>query len=784
MAGAELLVDAVAVIDDELVPDAWVAIADGHIRAVGAGGSRPPEADVRTSLHGATVLPGFIDVHVHGGGGSAFGADEEANQRAADFHLLNGTTALLPTLATTTMPMLLRGAGALSLIPEVRPGQGRLLGLHLEGPFISPDRRGAHDPSLIRPPDPGDLALLCAAGSDRVRLLTAAPERPGFAGLAQAAADAGVRLAAGHTDATGRQLRAAIASGVGSLTHTFNAMRPVTQRDPGVIEAIADTGVFCELICDGIHVHPALIRTLRTLAGWDRVVLVTDASAWAGSPDGDYQTPNRRVEVRAGAVRLAGTDVLAGRALTMLAAARNYVRFTGADLAEVAAVTSGNAARLLGEQHRLGRIRPGYAADLVVLDDRLDCLGVMSAGAWARAPGAPSAPKAPTRLPAARLTHLPAPTRTQMVSSRTATVPLPPLSAESLNGFVVDIGGTKLLTGAVRGGVIAAERSFQISQFAGPAGMMDTIAETGRQLCSAADISLEAAVVAVAGRLDRQSGTVLQAANLPFVDFPLAAELSKRLDGSPVRIEHDAVCGLIGETTAGAARGFANVIYLTVSTGISVGILVDGALLEGTHGAAGELGHTPVESPGIACPCGSSGCLEAYASGRALAELGQQAAADGTSPALAATIAAGGVISAKDVVSAARRGDPASAAIVDKAVGLLARAIQLLLMTLDPELVVLGGGVMSNSYFADRVVAASRLASDEFARVRRAGLGERSVMYGGMFFLPNRERGLDGQSPRKAAVNGVARGHRWERSALEHSNAVPQAGEPANSDTA
>src|SRR5262249_44822586 len=155
-------------------------------------------------------------------------------------------------------------------------------------------------------------------------------------------------------------------------------------------------------------------------------------------------------------------------------------------------------------------------------------------------------------------------------------------------------------------------RSFRISQFAGPAEMMDAIAATGRRLCGAADMPAESAVVAVAGRLDRESGSVLQAANLPFTDFPLAAELSERLDGAPVRIEHDAVCGLIGETAAGAARGLANVVYLTVSTGISVGILVDGALLVGSHGVAGELGHTPVESPGIPCSCGSSGCLEAY----------------------------------------------------------------------------------------------------------------------------------------------------------------------------
>jgi N-acetylglucosamine-6-phosphate deacetylase len=385
--GVELLVDAITVVDDELVRDAWIAIADGHIQSIGVGRDQPPAADRSTSLRGATVLPGFIDVHVHGGAGEAFGSDADANERAAGFHLANGTTALLPTLATTTMPQLLQAAGTLGRGDETEPNRPRLLGLHLEGPFISPERKGAHDPALIRPPAGADLTLICEQAHGRVRLVTAAPERAGFADLARTAADTGVRLSAGHTDATGAQLRAAFEAGVESLTHTFNAMRPITARDPGVIAAIVDTTLFCELICDGIHVDPAMVRLLRAAAGRDRVVLVTDASAWAGRPDGDYRTPQRAVEVRSGAVRLAGTDTLAGSTLTMLAAARNYRAFTGADWPELAAVTSGNAARLLGEQHRLGRIRPGYAADLVVLDDRLDCLGVMSAGAWARAPG-------------------------------------------------------------------------------------------------------------------------------------------------------------------------------------------------------------------------------------------------------------------------------------------------------------------------------------------------------------------------------------------------------------
>jgi glucokinase len=309
----------------------------------------------------------------------------------------------------------------------------------------------------------------------------------------------------------------------------------------------------------------------------------------------------------------------------------------------------------------------------------------------------------------------------------------------------------------VRQGVIVTKRSFQISEFAGPAEMMDAIAATGRELCGALAISPQPVVVAVPGRLDRESGTVIQAANLPFANFALAAELSRRLDGAPVRIEHDAVCGMIGETVAGAARGFSNVIYLTVSTGISVGILVDGALLRGTRGAAGELGHTPVESPGIPCSCGASGCLEAYASGRALASLGQVAAARGASPALAAVLAAGSAITAKDVMAAARHGDSASAEIVENAIRLLGRAIQQLLITLDPDVVVLGGGLMSDPYFADRVlVRGGRPQAGRDDRIRLAQLGARSVMQGGMYLLGSQEP-RPGSGPNgTAAMNGTA----------------------------
>jgi N-acetylglucosamine-6-phosphate deacetylase len=398
----ELLVDAVAVIDDALV-DAWIAVAGGSILAVGERRETPPRADICTTLGGAMVLPGFIDIHVHGGGGDSFGADQEANERVAAFHLRHGTTALLPTLVTAEPAAMLQAVEAVGCARESGAGRARILGAHLEGPFISPSRRGAHDPALIRPPVAEELERLSAAGDGRVRLVTAAPELAGFPDLAQAAERSGVRVAAGHTDASGEQLLEAVSGGVVSLTHTFNAMRTITQRDPGAVQAIADTDVFCEVICDGIHVHPAMIRMLRSLAGPDRVVLVTDASQFAGRPDGDYITPRRSVGVHDGAVRLAGTETLAGSTLTMLAAAKNYLAYTGVSLTELAAATSRNAARLLGEQDRLGRIQPRYASDLVVLDEQLECLGVMSSGTWVSGFAVPAPPASVSSETSARV---------------------------------------------------------------------------------------------------------------------------------------------------------------------------------------------------------------------------------------------------------------------------------------------------------------------------------------------------------------------------------------------
>lgn len=387
---AEVLIDAQVVAGGTVLRNGWVLVEDGVITDVGASDRKPPAVSVCTSLSQAFVLPGFIDVHVHGGGGDSFEGGTEASLRAAAFHTMAGTTSLLAGLATLPAPVLLDRVRQLGALPEDLEGSGRLLGIHLEGPFLSPLRKGAHDPDLLRPPGPGELSSLCHAAPGRVRLLTAAPELPGFAEMARVAQANGVIISAGHTDADGPQLLAAIGAGARSLTHTFNAMRPLRHREPGPLEAIVDSDVFCELICDGIHVHPTLVRMLRRLVGSHRVVLITDAVAWAGVPDGEYRSGHADVEVRNGRVNLLGTDTLAGSTLTMAEAVRRYARFTGAGIVELAAVASTNAARLLGEGGRIGQVRPGHQADLVVLDQQLACVGVMSHGRWARVPATPS----------------------------------------------------------------------------------------------------------------------------------------------------------------------------------------------------------------------------------------------------------------------------------------------------------------------------------------------------------------------------------------------------------
>lgn len=371
--------NATVIAGDETHSGGWLLAEYGKIVAVGSQGSEPRGAGQTTDLSGNYLLAGFVDVHVHGGGGHSFGADQDANDAVRRFHAQGGTTSMLAGITTAPSAVMLEQARVLGRGADVE-GAAHLLGLHLEGPFISVERKGAHNVTEIRPPDPVELSRLNDAAQGKVRLITAAPETTGFDDLLRVASLETVRISAGHTDATGEELVRAIAAGVLSLTHTFNGMRPFTHRAPAVLEAIVDSDVQCEIICDGLHVHPTLVRMLRRLVGPERVILITDAVAWAGLGDGEYAAGDRQVQVQGGRVVLAGTNTLAGSTLTMAAAVKNYVRFTGASLVEASKAASTNPARLIGEADRIGAIRAGLDADLVVLDPQLSCVGVIGRG--------------------------------------------------------------------------------------------------------------------------------------------------------------------------------------------------------------------------------------------------------------------------------------------------------------------------------------------------------------------------------------------------------------------
>jgi N-acetylglucosamine-6-phosphate deacetylase len=350
-----------SLVDGRLLPGD-VEVVDGRIARVGLAGG--------TSR--GLAVPGFIDLQVNGYGGVDFlDADADGYRRAGAVLLESGVTAYLPTLITTPEEQVL---AAMREVPtdEARP---RILGMHLEGPFLSPSRLGTHEASARRDPDPALLERLLDAGP--VRLMTLAPELPGAGELIDRLLERGVVVSLGHSDATAEQANAAFDRGARAVTHLFNAMRPFLHRDPGIVgAALARDDVVVSIILDGIHLAPETARVAwRAASG--RLALVTDAITAAGVADGEYSFGNFDVQVHEGTVR--GPDgVLAGSVLTMIEAVRN-LHALGAPLEEAVAAATSTPARVLGEPD-LGRLAVGLPADLVVLDDSLEIERVLVAG--------------------------------------------------------------------------------------------------------------------------------------------------------------------------------------------------------------------------------------------------------------------------------------------------------------------------------------------------------------------------------------------------------------------
>jgi N-acetylglucosamine-6-phosphate deacetylase len=363
----------------ELLRPGWIEVSQGAVDAVGTGAPpRPADRD----LGAGTVVPGFVDTHLHGGGGANFSTGTAAETATAvALHRKHGTTTLVASLVTAGPAALLRQVRELA--DDVRGGL--IDGIHLEGPWLSTTRCGAHQPSLMRDPDPAEVDRVLDAGGGAIRMVTLAPERDGALAAIGQIVDAGVAAAVGHTEATYEQTRAAIAGGATVGTHLFNAMRPIDRREPGPIVALLeDDRITVELITDGVHVDPAIYRHVTRSAGPDRVSLITDAMAAAGMADGAYWLGQLAVTVADGVARVAGTQTIAGGTATMDRVFRFAVVHSGLprDEALMAAVrqASINPARALGLP--CAGLVPGATADLVLLDSDLAVTGVLRRGSW------------------------------------------------------------------------------------------------------------------------------------------------------------------------------------------------------------------------------------------------------------------------------------------------------------------------------------------------------------------------------------------------------------------
>lgn len=347
---------------------AAVTVHSGLITAV-APASSPADGE---DLGGGYLVPGFIDVHCHGGAGVDFAtAGPDDIRRAARLHLTHGTTGMLTSLVAGPVDDMVEQVHRLESVQDAT-----LLGVHLEGPFLAQARCGAQNPEHLIAPS-AELARKLVT-SHAVRMMTLAPELPGALELIPTLREEGVLAAVGHTDATYAQTRAAFDAGAAVATHLFNGMRPIHHREPGPVLAALDAGVWCEVINDGHHVHDAVVR----LVSPDALVLVTDAISAAGSAEATVELGGQVVDVADGIARVRDTGSLAGSTLTMDAAFRRAVHVAGLDLDAAVRAASTNPARLLGCSGERGDIAPGMRADLVHLDDGLHVQAVMTSGTW------------------------------------------------------------------------------------------------------------------------------------------------------------------------------------------------------------------------------------------------------------------------------------------------------------------------------------------------------------------------------------------------------------------
>jgi len=349
-----------------------VVIEDGCVASISsrANGELPVEVRV-LDFPGATLGPAFFDVHIHGAKGhDVMEATAEALDAMGGFLAQHGTGSFLATTVTAPLDATLRSLSGLAklLARPAAEGQARPVGIHLEGPFLSHAKRGVQPPEHLLTPDVVTFDRLFEAAEGQVRLMTLAPELPGAAELAAHAISRGVRISMGHSNATAAETRAVIAAGAISATHTFNAMRPLDHREPGILGTVLTSDeLYAEMICDGIHTAPEMAKLWWRAKGPERAILVTDAMSAAGMPDGEYQLGGFAVQVANG--RAMARGVIAGSVLTLDRALTNFMAFTGAPLEQALRLLTVNPALMTGLGDQAGSVAVGMPANLVAVDE-------------------------------------------------------------------------------------------------------------------------------------------------------------------------------------------------------------------------------------------------------------------------------------------------------------------------------------------------------------------------------------------------------------------------------
>jgi N-acetylglucosamine-6-phosphate deacetylase len=356
---------------DEAVNRAVMVVEDGVISAIFSQDSKELPGGEAVDFGDAALAPAYFDQHIHGGGGfDAMEGTDAALRGVGGFLARHGVAGYLATTVTASVEATLASLSGLAKLigRESRPGEAVPVGIHLEGPFLSHEKRGVHPPELLLTPTVALFDRFWQAAEGQIRLMTIAPELPNAGEVIAHATQLGVRVSIGHSNATGDAAKAGIAAGAVTATHTFNAMRSFSQREPGILGVVLDDDkLYAEIISDGFHVDPSAVRLFWKAKGAERAILVTDGISATGMPDGMYKLGNLDVEVKDG--KCLHDGVIAGSTLTMDRAVSNFREFTGAGLGAAVGLAARNPVRMLGLDDRFGSLAVGRRADFVVLGE-------------------------------------------------------------------------------------------------------------------------------------------------------------------------------------------------------------------------------------------------------------------------------------------------------------------------------------------------------------------------------------------------------------------------------